>query len=260
MSFERFADKFFQVTPSSLTGFQIYSGYWKFNFDKLTQAEIEQRIGSDNRPGWCAELLPHFRGARVLELGPGDGYHTAAFERLGADVVAVEGNADAFLRCLILKNALGLKARFELGDLVQALDPARDIDLVYACGVFYHLRDPVGFLDRAARAAKHLYLWTHFYDADHIERIEPERRRFSRRPAIMRDYRGKSYPYYERRYDIEDVSGSGYIGGLNETANWITRADMFAAIDAAGYDVVKMYEEPAQAGELPAVNIFASLR
>jgi SAM-dependent methyltransferase len=260
MNFERFKDKFFLVTPTNQTAFGIYKGAWKFDFDTITPAEMQQRILRDGRPIWCSETFPNFRGSKVLEVGPADGYHTAALEQLGADVVAIEGNVDAFLRCLILKNALGLKARFELGDLTKALDADREVDLLYASGVLYHLQDPVGFIDRAAQAAKHLFLWTHFYEPEYIALVDGEKDRFSDRPTMVREYRGRSYPYYERRYDLSHVAWDGYVGGLNATANWITRDDLFAAIDAAGYDVLKTYEDPYRPGILPAVNVLATRR
>ena len=49
----------------------------------------------------------------ILELGPFEAYDSRLFEELGAaEVVAIEGSNINFLKCLVLKQALGLKTCF----------------------------------------------------------------------------------------------------------------------------------------------------
>ena len=60
-------------------------------------------------------------------------------ERAGGDILSIEGNHGAFLRCLIVKNFLGLKSKFLLGDFSN-FDISRDtFDTVVASGVLYHI-------------------------------------------------------------------------------------------------------------------------
>ena len=53
----------------------------------------------------------------MLELGPLEGAHTYMLDRAGAsEVVAIEGNTRAFLKCLITKELLSMpSARFLVG-------------------------------------------------------------------------------------------------------------------------------------------------
>ena len=71
----------------------------------------------EGRVHWVASLLPNgFQGLKILELGPFEGYDSRPFEQLGAEsVLAVEGNNINFLKCLVLKHALGLKTHFVHG-------------------------------------------------------------------------------------------------------------------------------------------------
>ena len=63
-------------------------------------------------------------GFRILELGPLEGAHTYQLEKLGAaEIVAIEANKEAFLKCLIIKELAQLeRARFLLGDFVTYLE------------------------------------------------------------------------------------------------------------------------------------------
>lgn len=258
MIFAKFAQKFSHEIPSASAAYSLYHGAWKYDFDRKTPQDIIEVIDSDQRPKWCAETFEGFVGSSVLELGPADGYNTAALERLGAKVTAIEGNVDAFLRCLILKNALGLQSQFQLGDFTRAFEDSRRVDTIYASGVLYHIQDPIGFLDMAGRKAKNLFLWTHFFDEENIKNIDHELKGFSDHITQARQYKGRNYTYHTKTYDLEHVGGDGYIGGLNATANRLKRDDLFAAVEAAGYTIRQTYEDPYRKGVLAAVNILAS--
>ena len=79
------------------------------------------------------------RGGRtVLELGPLEAGHSYLLERLGAaEIVGIEANTRAYLRCLVVKEILGLgRARFLCGEFVSYLRTSdRRFDLAVASGV-----------------------------------------------------------------------------------------------------------------------------
>ena len=90
----------------------------------------------------AVDVLGSIEGFRILELGP-RGQHSYQLERLGAaSVLAIEASPDLFLKCLITKEILDLKARFLLGDFVQYLESTADeFDLIFVSGVLYHMTD-----------------------------------------------------------------------------------------------------------------------
>lgn len=258
--FDRFKSKFFMGSPTVDATFSIYNGAWKYDFDEKSPNSIYKQIDTDPRPRWCAEVFGSLEGRSVVELGPADGYHTAALERLGAQVTAIEGNVDAFLRCLILKNALNLKAQFLIGDFTKAFGPgaAKRWDVVYACGILYHLLDPVQFIFDCAKSTDNLFLWTHYFDEKAAEGIDFEARGFAAKVKKVVSRYGKTYTYFEKSYDLGHVELMGYIGGLNATASWLSRDDLLAAVSAAGFRIEKLVEDPLVEGiRMPALNILA---
>jgi hypothetical protein len=260
--FSRFMSKFSPDAPSDGNSYRVYADAWKFDFDKISEAEILHIIDRDPRPLWCSETFTNFSKMTVAELGPADGYNTAGLERLGAKrVIAVEGNVDAFLRCLILKNALNLRAKFFLGDFNRLFEVSElKHDLLYASGVLYHLPDPLKFIEDASQNSKNLFLWTHFYDQESVDKIENESYCFRDKITEVRSFRGRQVTYHRRVYDTDHVASAGYIGGLKEAASWISREDLFAALDLCGYEIKKVVEDPFAPGRMPAVNILATKR
>lgn len=41
-------------------------------------------------------------------------------------------------------------------------------DLIFACGVLYHMIDPLLLLERMAARTDNLYLWTHYFNAQEM--------------------------------------------------------------------------------------------
>jgi hypothetical protein len=271
MSFKSSIDlhdyKFATLAPNRRNAFNIYKSNWKYGYDEMSFAEIYGSVMRDPRPRWCAEEFPNFNRLHIVEIGPADGYHTAGLEFCGArNVTAIEGNVDAFLRCIILKNYLGLQSEFVLGDFVELFQNKTDhpgrvaakADLIYASGMLYHLRDPLYFLHEVSKIAPHLYLWTHFFDAEAASRIQHEREGFAAAEQQRVTVGGASATYYRKYYNTDHVSAVGYIGGLHPFASWISRDDLFSALEVYGYRIRRVVEDPASDGMMPAVNILAS--
>jgi protein-L-isoaspartate O-methyltransferase len=258
--FSQFKNKFYLGRPSKDSAFKIYEGAWKYEFEKMSVDEIWKILDKDPRPGWCAQIYGDLSGKKLLELGPADGYNTAQLERLGAIVTAVEGNVDAFNRCLILKNALDLKSTFYLGDFLQTLNEEVSYDIIYASGVLYHLIDPIDFLEMCVSKCPRLYIWTHYYDEEHVELVNYEKKAFSKRISVKKNYKGQVFTYWQKTYDVSHVDLLGYIGGMNDRAHWMTHDDLFRSINAVGYDIVRSIENKGDASIMPSVNLFLNRR
>ena len=41
---------------------------------------------------------------------------------------------------------MSMRSSFWLGDFLQILNENNNFDLLFACGILYHLQDPIGFL------------------------------------------------------------------------------------------------------------------
>lgn len=198
----------------------------------------------DPRLLWAMARFGPLEGRRVLELGPLEGAHSYMLERAGAEVVAVEANRLAYLKCLVVKEITGLRsARFRLGDFNVALEEEETrYDLVVASGVLYHMRDPLRLLSAIARRTDAVYLWTHFV---------PEA---GRAPTRTETLAGVAVRLYGERYRGAHLLNR-FCGGPENDSSWIHRDDLLAVLAALGFDRQEIAFEAA--GASPSFSVFA---
>lgn len=155
-------------------------------------------------------------------------------------VTAVEGNSRAFLKCLCMREILDLKVtKFLLGDFNRYLDSAGHFDVIIACGVLYHMRDPLGLLKRLSDRTDRLFLWTHYYDASLIAG-RADRMLFT--PVTLDAACGHAGA--RRRYPRDALNWSAFCGGPDDDALWLTRDTLLDFLDRQGMAVVTAFDEP----------------
>jgi hypothetical protein len=236
----------------------IFEGEWSSKlpppYDKATGSS---ELFEDKRIEWMLEVLGGVRGFRILELGPLEAGHTAMLENAGADsITAVEGNTRAFLKCLVVKEVLGLKrSRFLCGDLQAYLLACTDhFDLCLASGVLYHMREPVEVLNELAAVSDRLAIWTHYFDEAIIEN----------RPDVAVKFNGHTdrtmgdLSFTEHRYEYGPaLDWKGFCGGSAPYANWLERDTILDCLRRTGFRSIDVgFDEPlAQNG--PAFAIVA---
>lgn len=194
---------------------------------------------TDSRLAWAASHVGGLAGKTVLELGPLEGYDTWRFESLGAaSVLSIEGNRDNFLKCLVLKNILGMRATFLLGDMIRYLHetPTR-WDLCWASGVLYHLADPLALLEGLARVSRVVFIWTHYIDGSRVS--DPDMRRHldpARNKTV--DYHGRSITLHHRNYN--QLPGPYFSGGDQSFSYWMEKDDILHVLRRVGFARVEM--------------------
>jgi Protein of unknown function (DUF1698) len=247
--------KFCKHAPHPQNAVDLFHSRWASD---LSEVLPEIRSGSsklfakDVRPRF---LLEHFgnafgnlEGRRILELGPLEGAHTYQLERLGADeIVAVEANAEAYLKCLIVKELLGLKkARFLYGDFVEFLRERHDIfDIIFCCGVLYHMEDPLTLIELMANRTDRLFLWTHYWHADSE----------ARREAVPIERFGDRFVYYRQPYPGRD-SGT-FWGGNAGCFSWLSREDIVRALHCCKFTNLDVHAEHVDHPHGPCFSISA---
>src|SRR5688572_1114961 len=161
---------FFGVPPSDQNALDLFANEWS---SQPPSSRPELKAGAtplfdDPRITWAHHHLMTmgveggFANRDVLELGPLEGGHTYLINRYDAkSITAVEANARAYLKCLIAKELFGMpRARFLLGDCLEHLKQNdRHYDIGIACGILYHLTNPVELLELLARRCNALFLW-----------------------------------------------------------------------------------------------------
>jgi hypothetical protein len=178
-------------------------------------------------------------------------------ERGGAgSIIAVEGNRRAYLKCLIVKELLGLhRARFLCGDFVEYLRSERTrFDVCIASGVLYHMVNPVELLALIARTSDRVYLWTHYYDKGLIA-AKPTL--FAKLPSShVAECEGFRHTLYRYEYRTA-LEWAGFCGGSAPFSHWLSRPDIFACLRHFGLtDIRVAFDEPDHANG-PSVALVA---
>jgi len=243
------SDHFETRAPSLRNVVELFDGEWTSALPIDPSVDINTgrvKLFEDARIVWAEQEFGGFAGRRVLELGPLEGGHTYMLHQRGArDIVAVEANRRAFLKCLCVKELYELsRARFLLGDLVNYLheqEPAT-FDMVIASGVLYHMMEPIRALDPISRAADRLFIWTHYYDAAAIAARADVARNFGARHSVEHD--GRNYEVVDYHYD-EKLLRPSFIGGTAVGSRWLPRETIVAFLRDAGFQTINFkFEQP----------------
>jgi hypothetical protein len=121
-------DSYFKSAPGPQNALDIFRGEWSSALPPPLSDLQAGGVGlfDDDRIKWFLKEIGGVAGKAVLELGPLEGGHTYMLEKAGAaQVTALEANSRAFLRCLVVKELLGLpRSRFLCGDFMEYLRQA----------------------------------------------------------------------------------------------------------------------------------------
>jgi SAM-dependent methyltransferase len=212
---------------------------------------------ADGRILWAIERYGSVIDANVLEIGPMEGAHTYLLQHRGAHVTAVEANKRAFLKCLITKEIVGMpRAKFLLGDCVQYLEQnVTRYDLIVACGVLYHMVDPLRFLEAVAARTDNLYLWTSYIDEAAAPLESPEAKHLAR-VREEHDFRGARTTLYRMNYYNVHLNDD-FTGGIYSEPRWMSRVSIIEALRVLGFCELKIAHEETPYPTQPCFSIFA---
>ncbi|MBB2960986.1 bifunctional 2-polyprenyl-6-hydroxyphenol methylase/3-demethylubiquinol 3-O-methyltransferase UbiG [Methylobacterium sp. R2-1] len=242
--------------PTHRNAYDLFEGRWASDLSELVP---DLPVGgglpgfrADPRPRQAAEILGRdgrFDGYDILELGPLEGAHTCQLEALGANsVTAVESNSEAFLKSLIVKNIAGLnRSTFLLGDVSRHLAASGPrYDLIFACGILYHMFDPLELIRLAAARSDRLFLWTHYYAP------QARLRRHVPRPV---EHGGLNLTLHELTY--RDRGLATFWGGNQGKTRWIGLPDLIRVLAHHGLTETTIIADDPDFVNGPAVTLAA---
>ena len=249
------------TVPSGQTAVDIFKGAWSSAFPQHSGIVAGKSTRfNDSRVTWVAQELDGLENRSVLELGPYEAYNTFQLSHLGAHpITAVEGSNINYLKCLIAKETLGIRANFLHGDIRAFVESTTEAcDVCWMSGVLYHQLDPLKLLKAVARISTHAYVWTHFFD-----------HRIARNPS--------RYPLFDDHLDVEqDVDGyrcvhhyrsygsrSGgppilFSGGSNPFSYWLAKDDILGYLDTLGFTNVTIGGINMDHDAGPTISLIAS--
>jgi hypothetical protein len=238
--------------PSVQQTLDLFRGKWASRMPaELGVCEAgDAGLFADPRVDWAIENLARLgvslEGSTVLELGPLEGGHTFRLSRArAASVTAVEAHPEAYLKCLLLKELLGMeRVNFLYGDAVSFLRKiGHSYDIGFASGFLYHMARPVEFLDHLCQRTRALFLWTVYWDEAFSKR-HPDRAAGT--SGVSReDHAGFAHTLHRHDYGGELDYGR-FWGGGEANSNWMEKDEILGALAHFGFarQIVELEENP----------------
>jgi hypothetical protein len=232
--------RFEERPPSAQASIDIFRGRWASDLSAVLGVDGTGNVPlfqGDDRPLLAAKAFGtdgRLEGMDVLELGPLEGGHTYQLERLGAKTItAVEASVEAFLKCLVVKETLGLqRSRFLLGDVVEylAAGPGR-FDLVFCSGILYHMPDPVALIRAISTVTDRCFVWTHYYDPTN-HNLDHHARKHT--------VDGFTTTYWSHVYGDKSTA---FWGGNKQEASWLEKSSLLAAFRHFGLEQIEVVRD-----------------
>lgn len=232
--------------PTNQSMVDIFKGSWTTAFpDEYNIKGGEKRHydpSIDWRVTWVNSILPGgIKGLSVLELGPFEAYNTRQLIQSGAkSVVAIEGNNLNFLKCLIVKEIMGMgsNARFLYGDIIAYLESnPGSFDIVWASGVLYHSVEPLKLLALISKVTDKVFIYSHYYDKDAIWANPFLADHYCPEKDITMEYDGYKAPLHYRFYN--ESKDNFYCGGVEDFSFWMEKKDILGFLDHLGFSEIK---------------------
>jgi hypothetical protein len=250
-------DTYARHAPSAQQTVDIFKGCWSSRFpDRVPVEAGAAQLFEDIRLQQLIGVVGGVNGARVLELGPLEGAHSDMLERAGArEVIAVEACALSYLKCLVVKELIGLRrTTFHFGNFMQFLNDTADrFDVIVASGVLYHQRDPIQLIRLLSEHTDVAFVWTHYYDA-FLDGPRIERQCFVRRPAVA--LHGFECDLFRLDYDAY-LPSVKYRGGVDDYAHWMQRDDILRCLRHFGLSDISIAAEQLDHVYGPNMNLVA---
>jgi len=228
--------KFETRSPSHQNAVDIFKERWASNLDCIAPGIVAGdalHFAPEPRINHAARTLGrHGRldGMSILELGPLDGGQTYRLETLGGNVLAIEANAEAYLKCLVVKEIACMKSRFMFGNFVPYLATTDDrFDIIVASGVLYHMTDPISVIQNIARLTDKCFVWAATYDPTR-PKAPPVK--------VVTDDRFPSMEFYSIEYG-ESRNDGRFWGGTEPTSVWMKNNDMLRIFQSCGFTKIE---------------------
>lgn len=247
------------TAPSAQNAIDIFDGEWSSilpaSLGEVAAGTVP--LFADSRVTWAVEQFGGVDHMSVLELGPLEGGHSYMLSNAGAQVTAIEAQSRAYLRCLIVKELLGMTGvRFMLGDFMEYLrGEPEHFDVCFASGVLYHMRSPAETIELMADVADRLFLWTHVYDEEVIRSSGALSPRFT--ASTRSSHNGFEHTLYRFDY-AQALDSNAFCGGSAVYSNWLSRDELFAALEWFGWSVDAVAFDTPDHPHGPALALVAS--
>jgi hypothetical protein len=260
-------------TPTAQTEIDVFAGEWAYDLP-IPGTKSGSGVGFHHRPEMLDMAIDRFgslKGMRALELLPHEGEMSYHLDGEVDSNSAIEVRPTSYLKCLIAKNLLRMNnTTFMLGDFVSHLrDADQHYDVCFAIGVFYHLPDPVAFVEHLTKRADRLALRTHYFHpslitgygvADHSGLPATSWDFPSAEPELV-TVRDRELGLYKHQFEsVTGLHETWGHGGVLQYAYMMTIDGILSLLDAYGWELVDEPIDYPQQDRAPMVDLCAARR
>jgi 2-polyprenyl-3-methyl-5-hydroxy-6-metoxy-1,4-benzoquinol methylase len=173
------------------------------------------------------------KGKRIADLGCLEGGYTVEFARMGMEALGLEVRPNNFANCLYVKEHTSLPNLQFVNDDAWNIKNYGTFDIVFCCGLLYHLDRPVAFLRMLSDLCrKGLILNTHFATAQASsiyalgELTEHE------------GVAGRWFFEYDPALGLQSVTELKWASWSNPKSFWIRREHLLGLLRDTGFQLV----------------------
>lgn len=125
--------------------------------------DIKANVWNDAATRTLDLVFPDKKNKTLIDLGCLEGGHSVRFARMGFDVLGLEVRKQNYDCCMYAKERVNLPNLNFVQDNVLNIEKYGKFDVVFCCGLFYHLDNPKQMLEKLSKQTKKmLILQTHF--------------------------------------------------------------------------------------------------
>ena len=191
----------------------------------LTRSKRNQ---PENIPDYRVKRLDEtldLKDKTVLEVGCFEGAHTLSFLEYTDKVTAIDVRPSNVINTLMRLSVMGKKANVFVANVEDLNKQLNCYDVLFHCGVLYHLVDPVSHMKNLKGMAKYILLDTHIASEDQSTTEE--------------EFDGKVYEVMK----YSEGSWADPFSGKDSHASWLTEECLREVIEDSGYSICEEWEK-----------------
>jgi SAM-dependent methyltransferase len=178
------------------------------------------------------------RRPRVVDLGCLEGGYAVEFARAGYEVLGIEARSESIARCNFVADRLGLENLTFAQDDVRNLAAHGRFDIVFCCGLLYHLDYPAAFLKLLGEVTDSLLLLHTHYAENEPNPNYPLSPLAEHEGALGRWWAEAPGGQWS---SLEQMEASAWASWRNTASFWPLKRHLLKAMQAGGFPVV--YEQ-----------------
>jgi SAM-dependent methyltransferase len=177
---------------------------------------------------------PHYH-PRVADLGCLEGGYAVEFARAGYDVLGIEARTESIARCHHVRRETGLTNLEFVQDDVRNIERYGRFDIVFCCGLLYHLDHPAAFLRTLGDVTGKLLLLHTHYAEDTVNPLYALSQLVEHEGLLGRWYTETPPSGWESHSAMES---SLWASWLNTASFWPLKRHLLKAVHDAGFAIV----------------------